>query len=74
LDTSEVAKFCLEPGEVLLRVGRDPQGKGLCAIGQNQWIQRETVLKPGEQKTFRMTTGHFGVFDIIRYDIDQPKN
>lgn len=73
LDTSEVARFCLEPGELLLRVGRDPQGKGLCATGQDHWIQRETVLGPSEQKTFRMTTGFFGEFDIIRTDMDRPK-
>ena len=74
LDTSEVAKFYLEPGEILLRVGRDPQGKGLCALGQDQWVQRETILRPGEQKTFRMTTGDNGQFDIIRSDLDQSKN
>lgn len=76
LDTSEVAKFYVEPGELLLRVGRDPQGKGLCAIGQDhdQWVQRETLMKPGEHKTFRMTIGVNGEFDISRSDIDQPKN
>ena len=73
LDTSEVAKFYLEPGEILLRVGRDPQGKGLCALGQDQWVQRETVLRPGEQKAFRMTSGDNGQFDIIRSDME-PKN
>ena len=73
LDTSEVAKFFVEPGELLLRVGRDPQGNGLCALGQDQWVQRETLLKPGEQKTFRMTIGVNGELDIILSGIDQPK-
>lgn len=74
LDTSEIATFYLEPGEILLRVGRDPQGKGLCAFGQDQWVQRETMLRPGEKKIFRMTTGDNGQFDIIRSNIETPKN
>lgn len=74
LDTSEVSKFYIEPGELLLRVGRDPQGNGLCALGQDQWVQRETMLKPGEKMTFRMMIGATGEFDIIRSDIRQTKN
>lgn len=73
LDTSEVAKFYVEPGELLLRVGRDPQGRGLCAPRQDHWVQRETILKPGEHKAFRITTGDSGQYDIIRTDIEQPK-
>jgi hypothetical protein len=33
LDVGEFVHFHVEPGEVLLRVGWDPQGKGLCALG-----------------------------------------
>lgn len=68
LGTKEVAKFFVEPGELLLRAGRDPQGKGLCAIGQDWWVQRETILRLGEQKSFRLTIGVDGEYDIIRYE------
>src|SRR5450759_1981928 len=30
LNPSEFARFYLEPGEILIRYGRDPQGQGLC--------------------------------------------
>jgi hypothetical protein len=71
--TAEVANFFVEPGEVLLRVGRDPQGSGLCATEQGYWIQRETFMKPDSQKTFRIMIGGGGL-DIIRYDANQTKN
>jgi hypothetical protein len=66
--TAEVANFFAEPGEILLRVGRDPQGKGLCAVGQGIWVQRESFMKPDSQKTFRITIGVNGELDIIRHD------
>lgn len=65
-DTGEVANFDIAPGEVLLRVGGDPLGKGMCAIGQsNYWTQRETILHPDETKYFRLTISDGGM-DIHR--------
>ena len=70
LDVAESAKFTLEPGEILLKVGMDPLGKGLCGLGhKDQWIQRETFLKPGEQKAFRMQISEDGILDISRTDL-----
>lgn len=69
LDVAEFARFYVEPGEILLRVGRDPQGGGLCSSFQDYyWTQRETFLKPGEQKSFRMLFDLTGKMDIQRTD------
>jgi predicted component of type VI protein secretion system len=73
VDVAEFAKFYVEPGEILLRIGRDPQGQGLCGIDQDNWTQRETIMKPGDQKTFRMTIDENAKLDIFRSDIDQTK-
>lgn len=66
LDPSERAIFFLKPGETLLRVGRDPMGKGLCSIGKDDWTQRETQLKPGDIKYFRISIDVNGKTDIQR--------
>jgi hypothetical protein len=65
-DVGETAHFYVDPGEILLRVGRDPLGKGLCATGQDRWTQRETVIKSGETKYFRISTDANGKKDIER--------
>ena len=67
-EAAEYAQFYVESGEILLRVGWDPQGKGLCSFGQDQWTQRETFLKPDERKSFRLSFGTSGRFDIQRTD------
>lgn len=66
LDVGETSRFFLAPGEILLRVGRDPQGKGLCSAGQEYWTQRETILRPGEIKYFRLLIDANGATDIQR--------
>ena len=66
LDVGETARFYLEPGEILLRVGRDPQGKGLCSVGQEHWTQRETILRSDEIKYFRLMLDANGAADIQR--------
>lgn len=68
LDVGETSRFFVDPGEVLLRVGRDPQGKGLCAFGKSEWTQRETVLRAGETKYFRLSIDVNGKTDIQRGD------
>ena len=70
LDLSELARFYIEPGEILMRYGRDPQGQGLCGPleGMDNWTQRETFLKPREKKSFRLTIDANGKKDIQRLD------
>lgn len=66
LDVGETSRFYAEPGEVLLRAGRDPQGKGLCGVVQDEWTQRETILRPNETKYFRLSIDANGKTDIQR--------
>ena len=68
LNPAETVKFYVEPGEIVLKVGRDPQGRGLCAAGQDEWTQRETILRPHETKYFRLTIDANGKTDIQRAD------
>ena len=51
-----------------LRAGRDPGGKGLCGMRQGERTQRETRLKPGELKYFRLSIDANGKPDIQRSD------
>jgi hypothetical protein len=60
LDIAETSRFYMEPGKVLLRAGRDPLGKGLCAIAQEEWTQSEILLKSGETKHVRLSTDFYG--------------
>jgi hypothetical protein len=68
LDVGESSRFFLTPGEILLRVGRDPEGKGLCAMGKDEWTQRETILRQNEMKYFRLSIDANGKTDIQRSD------
>ena len=56
-DVGETAQFHVEPGEILLRSGPDLMGQGLCGFGQDYWMQRETTLRAGETKHFRLSIG-----------------
>ncbi|MHB1953669.1 MAG: hypothetical protein ACYCOU_07935 [Sulfobacillus sp.] len=68
MDNSETAKFAVVPGELVLRAGRDPQGRALCGMGQQEWTQRETLLRDGETKYFRLSIDANGKTDIQRAD------
>lgn len=68
LDVGEKSTFYVPAGEVILRAGRDPYGKALCGLGQDEWTQRETLLKAGEAKYFRMSIDANGKSDIQRAD------
>lgn len=65
---SEVGTFYLEPGEHVLKYGSDAQGRGLCSFASDDyWIQRETILRPGETKRFRLSIeAENGKLDISR--------
>ena len=65
-EPGETASFYVEPGEILLRVGRDPYGRGLCAVQQDEWTQRETLMRAGETKHFRLLITTNGKADIQR--------
>ena len=67
LDTSEIVTFDVAPGEVLVGAGRDPQGSVLCGAS-GEWVQRETTIKPGEHKTFRVAVSATGTVDVSRVD------
>jgi hypothetical protein len=66
LDVGEKSTFYVSPGEVVLRAGRDPEGKALCGLGQDEWTQRETLLRSDEKKYFRMSIDANGKSDIQR--------
>lgn len=65
LSPSETARFQVAPGELVLRSGRDPQGRGLCSP-QDEWTQRETTLRENEIKHFRLSIDVMGKTDIQR--------
>ena len=65
-DVGETAQFRVAPGELLLRNGYDLIGRGLCAFGSDYWTQRETILRPGETKRFRLSLDPSGKADIQR--------
>jgi hypothetical protein len=64
----ETAKFHVPPGEILLRNGRDQMGRGLCAVEKDLWTQRETVVRAGETKYFRLSLDASGQPDVQRSD------
>ena len=68
LGPGETSSFFLAPGEILLRSGRDPQGRGLCGFDAGEWTQRESVLHQHEIKHFRLLIDANGKTDIQRAD------
>jgi len=63
----EMVQFRMPAGEALLGVGRDPQGQGLCSASlDGTLVQRETMLKAGETKRFRVALNASGAPDIMR--------
>ncbi|MGJ7523309.1 hypothetical protein ACSFA0_22700 [Variovorax sp. LT1P1] len=51
-DAAETAEFFVPAGEVLLKVGSDAAGSALCSGGFS--VQRESTIKSGETKSFRI--------------------
>ena len=68
IDVGETARFHVPPGEVLLRNGVDQAGRGLCGVGKDHWTQRETVVRAGETKYFRLSLDASGKPDVQRWD------
>lgn len=69
LEQGEVVVFNVPAGEVLLQSGRDTEAKGPCGMGSINPTVRETILKDGETKHFRLTINAEGVTDIQRTGI-----
>lgn len=72
IDNSETATFTVPTGEFVLRAARDPEGRALCGLGQQEWTQRETTFGDGETKHFRMSIDANGKTDIQRADPISP--
>lgn len=56
IDSGETSRFFLAPGEVVFRLGLNPQGKGLCSAAKDKNMERtrETMLHENETKFFRL--------------------
>lgn len=63
---AESANFYVPAGDLLLRYGSDPQGKAMCGLNSDYWVQRETVLNEGENKIFRLSINASGALDVMR--------
>lgn len=68
LGPSETGIFYLPSGELVLRSGYDPVGRPFCNMRNDEWTQRETILREGEIKYFRMSIDASNKFDIQRSD------
>lgn len=68
LDVGETSSFYVEPGEILLSVGIDPLGRGLCGLSPEYWKTLEAYLRPGETKFYRLTLDPG--LDIMRSEVE----
>lgn len=57
IDESEVAQFNVPAGDVRVSVGKDPQGRGACGLGEAGERVHETVLAKGEAVHVRINLG-----------------
>lgn len=67
-DVGETATFYVPPGERYVRVAVDPQGKGLCspAAHNDHGVTRETIVRDGETKHFRLSISSIGAPEFQR--------
>jgi hypothetical protein len=54
LDVAERASFKLEPGERVLKIVRDPQGRGLCSVGDDN-VEKKLTILPHEVQKYRLS-------------------
>lgn len=55
IDPAERLDLNVAPGEHLLKIAFDPEGRGLCGVqDQKLYSQVETVMKAGDVKAFRV--------------------
>lgn len=62
LEPGEMAKFHLNTGDWI--IGASLESAGLCALNPVRQ-ERETILKKGDTKVFRVSMGNSGVIDIL---------
>ena len=69
LEPGETSSFLVPAGEVILQSGQDPMGKGLCTQLFDSPTIRESSIREGETKHFRMLISRDGRTDIQRTGI-----
>lgn len=58
----ETKQFYIEPGEILLKVTKDPYGKGLCSpIFRSISSQIEIFIDSNKRKSYRIKMGDLGI-------------
>lgn len=66
LKTGQTATFYLKPGEHLLRASKDSERRGLCALDKQRGSTSETLLRPGETKSYWLTVDVGGAISVQR--------
>ena len=62
----QTARFYVEPGDHLVRAEGGGGGAPGCGLNKNTGATRETTLKRGETKVFRISTDASGSIDVQR--------
>lgn len=52
--TRETTTYFLAPEPTLFKIGRDPDGRGLCHLNQAVWHEQEFHLRPDATEYFRI--------------------
>ena len=66
IDPKETVTFIVPAKELVIRMERDSMGGLICSVDANHAVQRETTLKEGQTKYFRMSISSTGVLDVQR--------
>lgn len=67
LAAGEMVQLSVRAGELRMSAARDPVGRALCNSQLDpSRTTRETTLKPGESKVFRLAITEAGTIDIMR--------
>jgi hypothetical protein len=59
IGAAEKVALSIEPGERQLKITRDPQGKGLCSLGDDI-SEQKVALGPSDKRYFRLSTSISG--------------
>lgn len=61
MDSAERVTLDVAPGTVIIAAGRDPEGKGLCAIGKGHEVAREFRVPDDGRRSFRVGVSSGGL-------------
>lgn len=61
MDAGERLSLDVAPGTVIIAPGRDPDGRGLCAIGKGFEVPREFQVQAETMRMFRVVVGPGGL-------------